>query len=125
MKADHCGANLVQHVGGFVTERCSPGTRGQVANIETELPVIGRECRSPCGLAFDIGKGRRMAEEVDVEGLGRLCLDGRQFIAHGIEREHGAGQRAQPAGVGDCDSQSAALNAGHGRLNDRQLDVQK
>ena len=66
-----------------------------------------------------------MTKEIDIEWLGGLRRDLRQFIAQRIKAQHRTRERAQPAGVGYSDGQAAALHPRHRGLNDRQRDAEK
>ena len=97
-----------------------------LAAIDPEFLVIRRKRCAPRGLALGIWPRRRMAEEIHVERLVRSALAmAAKLLAHGIEVEHRAGQRAQPAGVRNGNRHRAALDAGHGRLDDRQVDAKE
>jgi hypothetical protein len=122
MKAHHGGPELGQQRRRLGAERRAAGAGRHVADVEAELAVVGRERGAPCRLARGIGHGRRVAEEVDVEGPRGLRPDRRQLVAQRGLGEQRAGQRAEPAGVADGDRQRAALHAGHWRLDDWQLD---
>ncbi|BFN14677.1 hypothetical protein MspRI1_26880 [Marinobacter sp. RI1] len=66
-----------------------------------------------------------MGEKIEVIGatLGGFiqCL---KFCFQCIGAEHGAGQRAEAAGVGNCGCQAVILNAGHRGLDDGFFYVQ-
>ena len=66
-----------------------------------------------------------MAEKVHIERPAGLAGDGGQFLPHGIRAEHGTRQGAHSAGIADRHSQGAALDSGHGRLDDGQLDPEE
>jgi len=125
MKADHGRPELLQHLGGFGAERGASRSGRDSVRIDPVLQVIRPEHCSPGRVPLGAGLRWRVAEEIHVVGLGRPSPDSGQLVAHGFGAEHGAGQRAEAAGVGHRHRQSAALRAGHRRLDDRQLCAQK
>ena len=66
-----------------------------------------------------------MAEKVNVNRLPRLAPDGFEFGPHLIRGQHSARKRPEPAGLGDGDHHSGIHSAGHGGLNDRELDIKE
>jgi hypothetical protein len=58
-----------------------------------------------------------MAEEVEIEWVRGQATHGLQFLAQGGGCEHGAGNRAETAGLAHGGSQSVTLRAGHWRLD--------
>jgi hypothetical protein len=120
MKADDWRLELSEDVGGMMVERGAGRSRLNVSGIETELAVVGREQVPPFCLPLGVRWRRRMTKEVDVIGLGRARRDGGDLVAKAVGCQHRGGQRSETAGVRHCDSEGAALNAGHRGLNDRK-----
>ena len=56
-----------------------------------------------------------------MNGLFVAGANRRELLAHRLDGEHRARQRAEAAGIGDGDGQRADLHARHRRLDDRQL----
>ena len=69
------------------------------------------------------GVGGVWQKKFTLNGWLVLALIAVELVAHRSQRQHRTRQRAQAAGVRDGNRQRASLDAGHGRLNDRQLDV--
>ncbi len=66
-----------------------------------------------------------MAEKIHVEGTLRSVTQAAQFTTKCLWTQQGAGKRAKAASVTHCDGERAVLHAGHGRLDDRQIDAEK
>ncbi len=121
MKAHHRRTELGQHLGHRLAEGVAPGASGNGCRIDVVLAVIRRQRVAPCRLAFGAWLRRHVAEEVDVVGLACARADGAYFGANGVVAQHGARQRAEPARVADGNGHCAALNARHGRLDQREF----
>jgi hypothetical protein len=125
MEADNRGPKLLEYVRNFVGERQPRRPGGDSARIDSVLLEVRQERCAPGQFALGARRWLRMAEEICVIRLGRLPSDGREFPAHRIRDERGAGQAAQPAGTRNRHSKRTALHASHGRLNDREIDSQQ
>src|SRR5439155_21179631 len=88
MKAHDRRLELAQRVGGFVIEGQTPGPCGSVRSVDSKLPVVGRERRSPQRFSFRVERRRLVAEEVYVVRLVGLRPDRRKLIAHRGRTQH-------------------------------------
>ena len=92
MKAHDGWLESFQQVGEFAAERRASAAGGHRGGVNAEFGVVGRERGTPFGLAGRVGRGRRVAEEVDVVRPSSLRGDGFQFCAKSVKCQHGAGQ---------------------------------
>jgi hypothetical protein len=125
MKAHHRRTKLAQQVGHVGAEGVAARAGGNARRVDAELGVVRRQRGAPCGLAVGAGVRRRVAEEVDVVRFAGARADGGQLAAQGVGAQHGAGQRAECAGVAHRDGHRAALHAGHRRLDEGKFGAQK
>ena len=125
MKAHHRRLEFAQQFGRLAAEGHACCTGGQVARIEAELAIVRRQCVTPGRVACGVRQRVRVAEEVDVVRPAGPRPQRDQLVAQGLETQHRAGQRAEPAGVGDGDGQRAALHAGHRGLDQGQLGAEQ
>ena len=95
MKADHGGLGFFPHVGSFRIESRAYRARINALQIHAKLLVIPGKSHSPGRFAFDIGRGLRMAKKVHIKRPGRLRRDGCQFVADGVNAQHGAREAAR------------------------------
>ena len=89
MKADHRGLEFGKQLRGFGTEGRTARPDGNGVRVDPERSIVMRKRRSPHRFALGTGRGGRVAKEIDVKRLRGLCLDRRQFTAHGVKAEHG------------------------------------
>ena len=92
--------------------------------VHTKLVKVGLQPGPPRRVCRRVALGRYVAEKVDVVGPVRGRCDGAKFGLQCIQRQHGAGQGAQSARVAHRNRQSTALHAGHGGLNEGELETQ-
>ena len=119
MKAHDGRLELRQHVGGVVIEGCASRPRPDGRQVDAKLAIVRREQVTPSGLAVSVCCRRCVAKEIDVVRIGCGRRDGRDLVAKGIRRQHRGGKRPETAGIRYRNRQSAALRAGHWRLNER------
>ena len=125
MKAHHRGLEFAERICRFGSERLPPRPRGNRRRIDAEFLIVGRQCGAPVCFALRTRHGWRVAKEIHVERFICLRFDQRQFLAHGIDAQHGAGQGAESAGVGHSHRECARLHTSHWRLHDRQFDAEQ
>ena len=125
MEAHDGRPELVQHVGRLGTERQAACAGGNGRRIDPERLIVVRKRVPPRRVAFGTGRGRRVAEEIHVERLAALGPDCADLVADGLGRQQRARERAQAAGLRDRNGERAALNTGHGRLHDGELDAEE
>ena len=83
-------------------ERRTHRPAGRCIRVQAELAVVRCQATPPRrSRASGSSAGDLMNEEVDVEGSAGAPLDDLQLGAQGLGRQHGAGDRAQSAGLGD------------------------
>ena len=109
----------------FVVEGGTPWAGWNGCLINAEFHIERREFPAPGCLPRGIKNGRHVAKEIDVNGFVGVAGDVMQFIAHTLGIEHGAGQGTESARIGHGDRHGAGLCAGHGRLNDGELDTEQ
>ena len=125
VEADDLRAQLLDERAEGGVERRAVAGRGRRRRVEPELAVVGREPGLPRRLAPGVGRGRAVAEEVDVDRPVGPLADDAELGAEALGVEQRAGQRAEAAGLGDRDRHVGEHRAGHRRLDDRQLDAEE
>ena len=125
VEADHRRAKFLHQRGRFGVERQTSGPAGNARRVYAQFVIVGRQRFTPPSLAGRVRLGRHMAEEVEVERpLGQLAHR-LQLLAQGGRREHGAGNRAEAAGLAHGGGQAMILRAGHRRLDQGQVSVEQ
>ncbi|MNH07985.1 hypothetical protein D3C79_673890 [compost metagenome] len=126
METHHLRAQLFDQLAAVLVKRRTVGNRGGSLEVGANFCVIRFECQLPAPVAVDIRGGRLVTEKIKVQREARASTAKRDNLgAHLLAREHGTGQGAQAAGLGHRDGQGRAAGAGHGRLEDGQLDAQQ
>ena len=125
MKAHHFGATFFDHFTGRVIERRAIGYRRRCVEIHAEFAVVGFQQILPVPGTLLVGRGRLMAEEVDVDRALSVLANGLQFFAQLLGGQHGRGHRAQAAGIACGDDHGRTCSACHRSLDDRQFDPQQ
>ena len=125
VEADHLGAELLDQGAEGVVEGGALAGRRRHLRVEAELAVVGREPLLPGRRARGVGRGRTVAEEVDVDRLRRALADDAELAAEALGVEERRGQRTEAAGLGDGDRHVGEDRPGHRRLQDRQLDAEE
>ena len=121
VEADDGRPELVEQVGGVGVERRPTRAGGDGRGVDAELAVVRRQCVAPTCIALRIDAVHLVAEEVDVERPVGAGPQRREFVPERVGRKHCGRQRADGAGIGDGDRHRAQLDAGHRRLDERQL----
>jgi hypothetical protein len=92
VKTHHRRFEFGQQFGRRLVKRRAAWAGWDAAGIDAELGMKRRQRCAPHGLTRRVGRRRRVAKEVDVEGLRGARTQGQQFAAQGIGAEHGARQ---------------------------------
>jgi hypothetical protein len=118
MKADDRRLERLEHIRPVVAEWRAARARLNRDRIDTQFTIVRQQQVAPSRVAPVVRWRRRVAEEVDVVWFRGLPRDRREFVSQAIRRQHRGRKRTQSAGLRHRDRQLAALDAGHGRLND-------
>ena len=126
MKAHDGWLEVVQHVGGVGAEGRAQHSRGDGGQVELEL----LDSTAPARLATPasrsaFGLGGVWQKKLTLYGLvvcAAMCANSLR-MASGLSIAQGSEPR--PPGVRNGNGQAAVLDAGHGCLNDRELDAQE
>ena len=125
VEAHDLGPRLLHHVAEGGIERRAIARRHRRGGIDPELAIIGRKPLAPSRFTRVVELRRRVAEEVEIDRLLRARADFSHLLADLIGIEHGAGQRSERTRFGRLGGKLPVHGAGHGRLHDGKLDVEK
>ena len=119
MEADDLGAKLLDDGAHRLVE--GQAKRTAAIRLDAEFIIIGLEQCPPRRVVRRFGHS--VTEEVEVDRPARPRPDLGDLVAHLIRREQSAWQRAKPAALNRRNRQPHAGSAGHGRGDDRMLDL--